>query len=289
MNSDIILIYRLIAETLEAKLEEDLTSYNFEIAVKVGSVQYQPKQGKIRAKNKPLINGVIIARPTELVPVKDYDSYELDCVFNLAVSPTIANSVFEEVLSIAKAYSGEILEIRDDQEVLTTSVLLTFNTPYMNAPDIKPGAGTTVDIKTAISALVFGNAVASNNIHFEICVDPSAATPTYERLTVLTGAVSKVSTQELQNVTNDEQAVAINLSQTVTANASVIYQNTTALKQIVTDMFSGGLDKTYKMKYYDGVAILSTSPIIFDVLTSQVSLNFAAGTIATIEFNITRA
>lgn len=289
MNNDILLIYQIIAETLEAKLETVLSTYNFEIAVQIGDVKYQPRQGKIRKANKPIINGILIARPTELVPVKDYDSYELDCILSIAPSAPVSKAAFDSLLYIAKDNSGEIIEIRDENEVLTTGILLTFNTPYMVPTDIKSGAGVSPEIRLAISALVYGKAVVSNQIHFEICVDPSAVTPTYERLQILTGAVSNVATQELQNVANNEQATAIKTSQTVSSNLRVIYQDTAALKQIVSDIFNAPLDKTYKMRYYDDVAILSTSPVVFDILASQISLNLAAGTIATLDFNLTRA
>ena len=257
--------------------------FDFNINAQLGEYKYQPRQGKIHVKNAPIINGTLIARPTEYVPIYQYDVFEHNSVLTFVVEEPFANDVYDIVDAVSYKLVGTTETIGD------VKVQFNFDRPTMGAMESRPGVGSSVEIKLFMRALIHDTSVSSNSIR--IWLKDTTVSNSWEELLVLQGAVANTSTLETANVKNDEFATSIKTMQSIVFNGKFAYRDTPILKRLVRDIFEGSIEKTYLFRYSDGVAFTGTNSDFakFDVLSSQITLSFAKGAIASIDVNMTKA
>lgn len=272
--------YAEIADNISTMLESFDQELDYSIQPQIGTYRYQPKQGRIRRKNNPIITGTLIARQNELVPIKDYDVFTFTSSLVLLPPKPIVEKVFNDVSAFVAEYNATTLRYTMDGTV--KDLLITMESPVVVNVDQRAGAGSSGEIRLFITFLVFGAGVMGNDVNIAIEYEENGETKT-EPLVYLQSAVQKIKTYEADNIGNREYALSVPSSQALTLTVKVAYRKTTQLMAIVSDLFSGRLDKTYTVLYSDGAAILADSPVRLNLSVGQCTLSNAPGVISSID------
>ena len=281
-----------LAKKLSDGLDALDNSRDYEILPQVGDYKYQPKQGKIRRKQKPIITGTLISRQDELVPINGYELFTVTALMTLVVRMSDVGDVLDYVSQFVMSENGKTVtytDIVDDPNVAgdqshSYDVQYVLSTPTVVNLDQRQGAGTSAEIRLFITTVVSEEAIYGSKINLSVLVEGT----TYERLQVLQGALQVVKTYRSNNVGNDEWVNNVPTSQSITITAKVAYRKTTKLTGIVGDILSGNLDKKYQIAYSDGAAYQESSPWIMNMTIGQGTVSWAPGEMGAIDLVLYR-
>lgn len=282
--------YEGVADFLSDALETIDSKLDYEIQPQIGEYQYQEIQGRIRRKKNPKISGVLIARQSDLIPIKDYGVFTFNALLSVTAPKQYVRKVYNDISALVNAYNA----VAVDSE---PAYMMNFATPTVSGLEQRAGAGSSADIKVYITFVVYGEAVTGNDVQIGIEYDDNGVTK-IEPLLYLQNAFQNIKSYESDNVGNYEHTISVPTSQTLTVTIKVAYRKTPVLMQIVKDIFDGNLDKTYTLRYSDGAAVphdttsnnvttVNSIPLILSI--GQCTLNNAPGLISSIDMVCYRA
>lgn len=282
--------YEGVADFLSDTLETIDSKLDYEIQPQIGEYQYQEIQGRIRRKKNPKISGVLIARQSELIPIKDYGVFTFTALLSVTAPKQYVRKVYNDISALVNAYNAVAVDS-------DPAFMMTFATPTVSNLDQRAGSGSSADIKVYITFVVYGEAVTGNDVQIGVEYDDNGVTK-IEPLLYLQNAFQNIKSYESDNVGNYEHTISVPTSQTLAITIKVAYRKTPVLMQIVKDIFDGNLEKTYTLRYSDGAAVphdttinnvTTVNSIPLTLSIGQCTLNNAPGLISSIDMVCYRA
>lgn len=272
-----------VAAFIQDYLEAKDTSKEYNIIPQIGDYKYQPKQGRIRKKQKPDVTGTMISRASDLVPIKGYNLFNLNALLTLIVPTSMIPSVYDAVCKFVVDYTGEPVDFGYDDTSTTPAthvpfmVEFTCTAPIIGERQQREGAGDSATVQLFLTIVAYGNAVLGNDIVLKI---------DGETIDVLQAAAQISKSYDANNVGNAEKVQSYPTAQTLIINAKVAYRKSDVLKSLVKELFNGEVEATHNVYYADGAAFIENDqndPPFEGAFTIEVVNNFAPGVISSLD------
>lgn len=271
---------------LAATIADDLGTIDgtrdYKINPQLGGYVFPPKQGRIRHKEKPPFNGVLISRQDSLVPIHGYELFTISSVLKLIVptgdEPGVLNALSQFIVE-KNGLSVTYSDIDGEQDY---DVQFALSFPNVTNVTQRGAAGTSAEITLLITTEVSANAVRGNDVHVSFVYTENGVEKT-EPLQVLQSAWQKVKSYDNDNAGNDEFVVSTPGSQTLTFTVKVAYRKTNMLKEIMNDILDGELQKEYELSYSDGAAVEHATPKKIKMTLGQGTQSNAPGVLAALD------
>lgn len=270
--------YSELALQIENGLNALTNDFNFSISAQIGDFKYQPKQGKIRQNNAPIVNGVMVIEPSDISPIKGFDSYEITSSIVLVVYKHYADEIYNIVLRYVTENKGNAFELTDDNGN-TFACVVNFDMPTMNNLGQKPGVGNSVDIQVFAYYQLISDGVISNSCIIEI---------DGEKMLYLSAGIGNASEMYPANVGNDEFSLSTKTLQALSIAVKIPYRNTPKTVELVRDIMTGTLNKKYMLTYYDGLAFTKDKPFTAKITTQNMNISLQPQKIPAIDITATK-
>lgn len=265
--------YSELARMIQDGLQSLTNDFTFAISAQVGDFRYQPKQGKIRVKNKPIINGVMVIEPSDISPIKGFDSYEVVSSLVLTVYKEYASEIYDLLLGYVTENKGTAFELGD------FACVVNFDMPTINNLGQKPGVGNSVDIQVFAYYQLISDGVISNSCIIEI---------DGEKMLYLSAGIGNASQLYPANIGNTEFSLSTKTLQALSLAVKIPYRNTPKTVELVRDIMAGALDKSYTLTYYDGLAFTEDEPFTVQITTQNMNISLQPQKIPAIDITATQ-
>ncbi len=251
--------YARLSAMITEKLNELSDKVQFNIGVQVGKYAYQPLRDNIREKEFPIISGTLVAQPTGMTAIKDFENYDVMALLTFTVPKSYIDEVYSTVIEYITENKGNAFTLDD------YAVVSNFDFPSVSDLSIRPGAGSSVEIQFFCYYTLIKDGVISNSCVIKI---------DGEEMTYLSGSIGVAAELEAGNVKNGDYAKNTKTMQSLALFFDIPYRNTEKTVEIVKDVLSGSLDKTYAFQYYDGVAYTKEYPFETTITTKDINISF---------------
>lgn len=266
--------FQKLAQMWEEGLNALTNRYNFNIKSQTNNYAYQPKQGKIYHPNSPIISGTLVASGGSVLPIPDYDNYDIMANLSLICPEPFANDIFNILSEYIQDNKGTAFQLDD------YAAVINFDTPTAGNLAMRAGAGTSVEIQTLVYYQFIANGLISNSAVIQI---------DGEKIVYLEASLGNKSTLYPANVGNNEFSKATRTEQQIGIRFVMPYRNTAKTVEIVRDLLNGALDKTYTLTYYDGIAYTQDLPFTAKFCTQDINMSLIPQKIPSIEIIVQQA
>ena len=268
-----------IAQEIESKLNEIAAGANlpfvFRIYANIGEYQAAEEDPTRKKLPTPIVNGVLIAFPAQIVPLQGVKSFAMQQLLTIyaPVKPNAeVNSVgIEEVMSVVSAFAesgaGLAGAMSDGDN----------NYAYVLAPQL-PSVGQesrdlgffAIPISVSLSWQFILGGVVSNDVN--ITVDGQS-------VVLLDGGVTRTRILDTASLENNEEMSSAVSQQGISLRFIAPYLSTSGSVglKLIQDLWGGALDVKYAVTYNDGTVSNS-----FNMVASEITENFSAGTIVSV-------
>lgn len=273
----------IVEQALNSAAQKLATPFKFRIFSNVGDFEAAIDDPTRKSLPTPLINGIIIDYASEIAPLAGITSYSMSQGLTLYVPRTpnpIAGEGIDRALAVIQSFvqnaaglAGNMDAENDDGETENYAYVLAPELPSIGSEDNSLGIwATPVDILLTwqfIKDGVTGNAV-------KVTIDDVEAK-------ILSGGFALARILATDQRENDEFVTSITGQQTLSFQAQVPYIKGSVGDTLVKDMFEGGLTKVYTVKFADGVIYTDDKPVTLKMVASEISFNFAPGTVCSVD------
>lgn len=263
--------YAELALNIQEALNSLQTNYNFQIATQVGSYLYQPLKGRVYQANLPIISGVLVTEPSNLVPINQYNNYEVTCNLSIIVPKPYSKDIYELVTQYVLTNKGTSFTLDN------YTVTVNFDMPTMGSLAIRAGAGDSLEIQAFVYYRLVSDGVISNDCIISIDGE--------EMIYFWAGVVNNVSLVT-SNVNNNEFGTSYPESQVLAFSVKLPYRNTPKTIELVQEIFNKELTATHTLSYYDGLAFTEESPYTALFTAQNMQLNLEPQKIPVINITI---
>lgn len=259
-----------IAKQLENGLNGYQDKYTFDIAPLVGDWKpaQETRKKQLRELPKIVINGILLALPSGIVPIKNLKNFYIIAQFQIQAKEEYANELYEILQNYIEARVGT--SERFGEYVGTVN----FDVPSIGQLDIEPGAGASVPIMTTVYWQFIAGGVITEECALTIDseeIAPNAFTFVRTRVTD-TGNI--LGSGEMQSVVG-QQGLVLSVVMPYIKNSLIA-------KKLVADCIGGGLSTYYNVSYNDGVA----SQVDLKMIAESINVNYQAQKIPLIEVKL---
>lgn len=268
-----------IAQEIESKLNEIAAGANlpftFGIYANIGEYEAAQEDPMRKKLPTPIVNGVLIAFPAQIVPLQKVTSFTMQQLLTIyaPVKPNAeVNGVgIEEVMSVI----GALVE---NGAGLTGTMSDGANSyAYVLAPQL-PSVGQesrdlgffAIPISVSLSWQFILGGVVSNAVN--ITVDGQS-------VVLLDGGVTRTRILDTASLENNEEMSSAVSQQGISLRFTAPYLSSSGSVglKLVQDLWGGALDVQYAVTYNDGTVSNS-----FNMVASEITENFSAGTIVSV-------
>lgn len=276
---------RVIAEQIENGLNAVAVDFGVEFRFKIypSMGDYLSETGGTqRTKATPLINGVLLSFPSQIVPLQGVKMYTQSQMLTILAPTTEEEGErgVDDVLNVVRGYvqasAGQVGQITDEQGEEFAYALAT-QLPQIGNLSHDIGFWY-VPLSIMLTWEFIAGGKVSNAISISIDGTPAIITSGGAVRTRIADMTNRESSEELQGVIGQ---------QGLTIKAVVPFTTDGVGAKLVQDLFLGGLSKTYLVEYDDGVTKTeSNSNPSWTMVATEIALNLAAGTIASISVSL---
>ena len=276
---------RQLANTIQDALNALAADAPFTFAVYAEIGEYRAAIADETRKTlpKPVINGVMITLPSQIVPLQSVKSFTMSQLVTFYVpvkpNPTAEGTYIgiDEPFGIIKAWvensAGLAGTMSDEEDGGEYSYVLTPQFPNVGAEDHSLGAWH-IPVSVSLVWQFIEGGVVGNSV--KITVGGQAAV-------LLEGGFSRTRIADTNPREGSEEMTTVIGQQGLTLRVLVPYIRGGVGQQLVTDALTGALDKTYAVTYSDGVAFTDSAPFAADMVTTGISFSFNPGTTCSVE------
>ena len=268
-----------IAQEIESKLNEIAAGANlpfvFRIYANIGEYQAAEEDPTRKKLPTPIVNGVLIAFPAQIVPLQGVKSFAMQQLLTVyaPVKPNAeVNSVgIEEVMSVVNAFAESGAGLAGAMSDGENSYA------YVLAPQL-PSVGQesrdlgffAIPISVSLTWQFILGGVVSNDVN--ITVDGQS-------VVLLDGGVTRTRILDTASLENNEEMSSAVSQQGISLRFTAPYLSTSGSVglKLVQDLWGGALDVKYAVTYNDGTVSNS-----FNMVASEITENFSAGTIVSV-------
>ncbi|MDR3216120.1 MAG: hypothetical protein LBT55_01725 [Clostridiaceae bacterium] len=216
---------------------------------------------------KPFIHGGVMPLGDPVVSLNGLGNFSVRLGLELAVKIEWVDWVVSVLYKYAEEKAG-LTAIAGSSAAYTMSV----NLPSLSNVLETSGIGRYQVVSSFILFQYFAGGVLSNSVQWKI---------NGEEMLVLSAAVVRTGVHQADNVDGSEEMQSVIGQQGVQYNLVIPYRDTSATKEIVGQVFNGGLKKVYKIQYADGCVTAECYALL---INGQV--NYEAGMIASINIGL---
>ena len=283
---------RQLTEQVEAALNalaaEEGAPFIFRLYSEVGEFEAAQADPTRRKLPTPIINGVMMTLPSQIVPVQGVKSFMLSQLLTLYVpvkpNPT-ADGTDEGIDEAKNIITNYVASAAGSSGVLEDSEKTSFS--YVMTPQL-PSVGTesyTLGFKAVPVSVSFvwqfiEGGVIGNNI--QITVNGKSAV-------LLEGGFERTRIPDTNPRQGSQEMESVIGQQGMTLRVLLPYVVNQAGAELAADAISGALDKTYTVTYADGVAYTAEEPFSALMVATGIRLAFNPGTTCTVECTLVKA
>lgn len=272
-----------IAKEIASRLNEIAAGaslpFIFQIYANIGEYQAAQEDPTRKKLPTPIVNGVLIAFPAQIVPLQGVKSFAMQQLLTIyaPVKPSAeVNGVgIEEVMTVVNAFAESGAGLAGTMTDGENSYA------YVFAPQL-PSVGSegwdlgfaAIPVSISLAWQFIEGGVVGNNV--KITVGGQEAV-------LLEGGFSRTRIADTNPREGSEEMTTVIGQQGLTLRVLVPYISGGVGQQLVTDALKGALDKTYAVTYTDGVAFTDSAPFAADMVTTGISFSFNPGTTCSVE------
>lgn len=268
-----------MATIIQNQLNEVSADLPFDFLIHASMGDYLAAEGGSQKQlPKPLINGVVQALPSSIIPLQAVKSYVATQMLTI-IAPTQPNAPENGIAQVLNAVQGFV----ESQAGFTGSMTDDdgLNYSYIFAPQL-PQVGQLSDdigfwyipITVSLTWQFIAGGVTSNQI--EITVDD-------ENVILLEGGFSRTRICETNNKSNSEELTSTATQQGLTLRIVVPFIRSGLGAKLVSDMLIGSLDLIYTVTYDDGLTRNASGQApSFEMVATEIKESIAAGTVVSI-------
>ena len=272
-----------IAKEIENRLNEIAAGaslpFVFQRYANIGEYQAAQEDPTRKKLPTPIVNGVLIAFPAQIVPLQGVKSFALQQLLTIyaPVKPSAeVNGVgIEEVMTVVNAFAESGAGLAGTMTDGENSYA------YVFAPQL-PSVGSegwelgmpAIPVSISLAWQFIEGGVVGNNV--KISVGGQEAV-------LLEGGFSRTRIADTNPREGSEEMTTVIGQQGLTLRVLVPYISGGVGQQLVTDALTGSLDKTYAVTYSDGVAFTDSTPFAADMVTTNIAFSFNPGTTCSVE------
>lgn len=272
---------RVIAEQIENGLNAVAVDFGVDFRFKIypSMGDYLSETGGTqRTKATPLINGVLLSFPSQIVPLQGVKAYTQSQMLTI-LAPTTeeeAEKGIGDILNVVRGYvqggAGQVGEITDEQGV---------SFAYALAPQLPQVGNLSHDIGfwyIPVSIMLTWEFIANGKLSNAITISIDG-TPAI----ITSGGIVRTRVADMSNRESSEELQGVIGQQGLTIKAIIPFTTDGVGAKLVRDMLVGSLSVTYLVEYDDGVTKTesNTNPS-WTMVATEIAQNLAAGTIASI-------
>lgn len=260
-----------IAQNIQAYINAQTDRFQVYIALAGNEKEYQAV--KISAQDTPILRGVFIPTPGEVVPIEEVESCTSGANLIIACTDEFKAYVLNFLTTWASSRAGQVESYTSSGE--TIYYLINANTPNVGAVQILDGIGQGVTISVQMTIQFIAGGVIGNVVKWKLDGND---------LPDLMSTIEKNRMISTDARENEDCLSAVACAQSLSFRFSLPYVNRPAITSLVNEALSPHMLKTrHVLSYYDGVTILSTAPVTYDVIAQAISLKNQKGTISSID------
>ena len=268
-----------IANEIENRFNEIAAGANlpfvFRIYANVGEYQAAQEDPTRKKLPTPVVNGVLIAFPAQIVPLQGVKSFAMQQLLTVyaPVKPNAeVNSVgIEEVMSVVNAFvesgAGKAGAMSDGEN----------NYAYVLAPQL-PSVGSE-GWELGFAAIPVSMSLAWQFIEGGIISNEIGITVNGQSLVLLDGGVVRTRVVETYSPVGGEGLVSAVAQQGLTLKITTPYLNAigSVALSLVQALWSGALAQSYTVTYNDGTVSKSV-----DMVATEITENWSSGTVVSV-------
>lgn len=272
-----------IAKEIASRLNEIAAGaslpFVFQVYANIGEYQAAQEDPMRKKLPTPVVNGVLIAFPAQIVPLQGVKSFAMQQLLTVyaPVKPNAeVNSVgIEEVMSVVNAFaeSGAGLAGAMSDGENNYAYVLAPQLPFVGSEGWELGM-PAIPVSISLTWQFIEGGVVGNNV--KITVGGQAAV-------LLEGGFSRTRIADTSPREGREEMTTVIGQQGLTLRVLVPYISGGVGQQLVTDTLTGALDKTYVVPYSDGVAFTDSAPFAALMVATNIAFSFNPGTTCSVD------
>lgn len=252
--------------------------FTFEVYAEVGEYRAAIADETRKTLPKPVINGVMITLPSQIVPLQSVKSFTMSQLVTFYVpvkpNPTAEGTYIgiDEPFGIIKAWvensAGLAGTMTDEEDGGEYSYVLTPQFPNVGAEDHSLGAWH-IPVSVSLVWQFIEGGVVGNSVN--ITVDGKT-------VVLLQGGFQRVRTGESNPRDGSQEVTSVIGQQVLTLRIVTPYITGGVGADLVNDALTGALDKTYAVTYDDGIVNFSA-----EMVATDINYAFNPGTTCSVE------